>query len=171
MVDLTEGDMVFDMGGEPMGYIKVGSHVADTEFFEAVGRLEEQLDVDGSGLVESDVRRCFVKPVPDSRLVSDIRFVFASIDRPGYSPCTLLAPVRMDDQCVPEGFVEAMQDRLDANDRKLHWSAVDVASLYNKLQEEVEELGKAISRNEGKAVVHEAADVANAAMMLSTKFR
>ena len=62
-----------------------------------------------------------------------------------------------------EQFTEAMEERLKENDHKHHWSNYTPQQMFDRLEQEVDELRWAFS-NESKR--HECVDVANFAMMI-----
>lgn len=62
-------------------------------------------------------------------------------------------------------FTVAMAERLEANEHKGSWYACSPQWLLNRLRQETAELERALSN--GGDVIHEAADVANFAMMLA----
>lgn len=65
-------------------------------------------------------------------------------------------------------FTEVMEHKLRLNDHKGGWENTSINELFGLLHKEVEELNHAIMRGEGTmAVMMEAADIANFAMMIS----
>jgi len=64
-------------------------------------------------------------------------------------------------------FALRMEERLRANDHKSHWANSTEDMLFVRLEEELEELRGAVAVGMKDAVIHEAADVANFAMMLA----
>jgi hypothetical protein len=73
-------------------------------------------------------------------------------------------------------FAQEMEGKLRANDHKGHWDGCRFDYLSRRLAEESEELNKAIlassgqitlTRAEADRIIHEAADVANFAMMIA----
>lgn len=65
-------------------------------------------------------------------------------------------------------FAEEMERRLRANDHKNGWECCSRSYLRGRLLDELGELMDALEANDGRAVTHEAADVANFAMMLAS---
>ena len=71
-------------------------------------------------------------------------------------------------------FAEQMELRLRANDYKGGWEASPLAYLNGRLREEMNELDREVfplSEADPKRVTHEAADVANFAMMIADRAR
>lgn len=67
-------------------------------------------------------------------------------------------------------FASAMEERLKANDHKGGWQDCAVPWLIGRLRDEVAELGGATAPMHGLSshgILHEAADVANFAMMIA----
>lgn len=62
-------------------------------------------------------------------------------------------------------FADAMERKLRANEHKGHWANEDILYLMRRMNDEVVELKRAIGS--GGAVLDEAADVANFAMMIA----
>ena len=60
-------------------------------------------------------------------------------------------------------FAEAMEERLQGNDHKHHWSNYTPQEMYDRLKDEVEELTWALGDEEKAS---ECIDVANFAMMI-----
>ncbi len=85
---------------------------------------------------------------------------------PGPSPAAPLTPELRE---PVRRFAETMEQRLRANDHKGGWTRCEVLWLLGRLREEVEELEREILRGEPAAIVHEAADVANFAMMIADR--
>jgi hypothetical protein len=66
-----------------------------------------------------------------------------------------------------QNFVKAMEAKLKKNDHKGGWEDCFVDGyLFQRLQDEMEELEKALERNDGPALMDECVDVANFAMMI-----
>ncbi len=75
-------------------------------------------------------------------------------------------------------FAAAMEEKLIANDHKTGWAGCSLRWLINRLRQETSELDGAIRRvakstdsRAADAVLHEAADVANFAMMIAENAR
>lgn len=66
-----------------------------------------------------------------------------------------------------ETFLEAMRYKLAKNKHKGHWEGIDIDDLLRLLDEEVQELKQAIEGENEFAIILEAADVANFAMMIA----
>lgn len=68
-------------------------------------------------------------------------------------------------------FVNLMEEKLQENSHKTGWGDESLMFFMRRLREEVDELESALRRKRGspKAVQREAADVANFAMMLSSR--
>lgn len=66
-------------------------------------------------------------------------------------------------------FALAMEERLKANDHKGGWENCTTSYLWRRLVEESGELEEELAKDltDGRVVLHEAADVANFAMMLA----
>lgn len=63
-------------------------------------------------------------------------------------------------------FAGEMEQKLRKNDHKVHWSKCGLVYLINGLQGELDELKTAYSEKNDMAIVDEAVDVANFAMMV-----
>ena len=70
-----------------------------------------------------------------------------------------------------ERFAKLMKLKLAVNSHKGGWQDCDPEYLYYRLVEEVGELGRAIFGTRGGVIAHEAADVANFAMMIEDVMR
>ena len=71
-------------------------------------------------------------------------------------------------------FASIMEDRLAANDHKTHWDGSSLDWLLERLKDEVEELEAVIAEGDlsmDVEISHEAADVANFAMMIADNVR
>lgn len=68
-------------------------------------------------------------------------------------------------------FREDMLRKLRANCHKPHWRTADFASLYTLLCRKVMELAAAHKAADTMAIINEAADVANFAMMMADNVR
>ena len=68
-------------------------------------------------------------------------------------------------------FSDVMKDRMMANLDKGGWRQCADSYLLARLRDEVHELDAALQCGEFEAIAHEAADVANFAMMLADPFR
>ena len=66
-----------------------------------------------------------------------------------------------------EWFAGEMETKLNKNEHKGGWESSSAAYLLRRLKQEVAELENACSFRGGEAVVSEAADVANFAMMIA----
>jgi NTP pyrophosphatase (non-canonical NTP hydrolase) len=66
-----------------------------------------------------------------------------------------------------EWFVKKMEKTLSLNDHKSSYTLEDNEYLKSKLVEEVGELLQAINKDWSKAIIREAVDVANVAMMIA----
>jgi NTP pyrophosphatase (non-canonical NTP hydrolase) len=64
-------------------------------------------------------------------------------------------------------FAIHMKHKLLLTRHRAHWKALSVEALCSRMEEEVKELREAIKGGDRKAVVLEAADVANFAMMIA----
>jgi hypothetical protein len=64
-------------------------------------------------------------------------------------------------------FAVAMETRLRANDHKGGWGACSAAHLLSRVADEFKELKRAVGDLNGGDILHEAADVANFAMMVA----
>ena len=65
-------------------------------------------------------------------------------------------------------FAAVMEQKLSENDHKRHWSHCSRQYLFTRLHQETKELSRAVRCGEGAlAVLREAADVANIAMMIA----
>jgi len=71
---------------------------------------------------------------------------------------------------LPKFFVDAMESKLQENSFKGDWEQCGFEYLYSRLVEEVGELGKAHFEGEEDAIIPEAADIANFAMMIADLF-
>jgi len=71
-----------------------------------------------------------------------------------------------------DSFSQSIEKILRTNAHKGHWGKLSVAQLFEKLEEEHEELRRAVLAHEGsEAVLHEASDVAAVAMMIADNVR
>mgnify|MGYP001615734675 CR=1 FL=1 len=69
-------------------------------------------------------------------------------------------------------FAAIMQEKLDSNDFKEHWSGMGLQYLFMRLSQEVNELSRANRlKYSPDKVDREAADVANFAMMIADNYR
>lgn len=68
-------------------------------------------------------------------------------------------------------FAVQMEKKLRMNDHKRHWSTCENGYLTTRLAEEGAELFEAVDHGTSEAVIAEAADVANFAMMIADKHR
>ncbi len=73
-------------------------------------------------------------------------------------------------------FAVQMEKKLRENDHKKHWSECSVDYLYDRMDQEVVELDRALleverTGNGKEEVIFEAADVANFAMMIADNMR
>ena len=69
-------------------------------------------------------------------------------------------------------FASIMQDKLDENDHKDHWSGRTMQYLFTRLSQEMKELSRANKKKlSPDEVDREAADVANFAMMIADNYR
>jgi len=65
-------------------------------------------------------------------------------------------------------FALRMEEKLQRNDHKEHWTSYSAKWLLNRLRQETQELTRAIENGEEpEAIANEAADVANFAMMVA----
>jgi hypothetical protein len=64
-------------------------------------------------------------------------------------------------------FAVAMETRLRANDHKGGWGSCSAAHLLSRVADEFKELKRAVGDLNGGDILHEAADVANFAMMVA----
>lgn len=64
-------------------------------------------------------------------------------------------------------FAQYMEHKLKLNDHKGGWENIDYKTLFAKLRAEVDELEQAIDNEPQLAIMFEAADVANFAMMIA----
>ncbi|WP_134705152.1 hypothetical protein [Ammoniphilus sp. YIM 78166] len=77
---------------------------------------------------------------------------------------------------VLEWFAEEMEKKLQENDHKAHWSEADGDYLISRMEQEMDELMKAMidvqfGNGDPIQVIKEAADVANFAMMIADNMR
>lgn len=63
-------------------------------------------------------------------------------------------------------FKEAMEEKLEQNSHKGDWTGIPFEYLMQRLFEETDELAEAIAWGDMEAVMKEAADVGNFAMMI-----
>ncbi len=70
------------------------------------------------------------------------------------------------DEAVSD-FTIHMKHKLLMTRHRSHWSTLDTDLLFDRLREELEELRMAIVHGDRKAIVSEAADVGNFAMMIA----
>lgn len=68
-------------------------------------------------------------------------------------------------------FVTDMGERLEANRHKSTWRERSFLQLLRRVKDETGELERAIRTGDPKAIIHEAADVANFCMMLADEAR
>lgn len=69
-------------------------------------------------------------------------------------------------------FAFDMEDKLKQNDYKSHWQDETPSYLLNRMQEELNELRHSYMNGKiGKAIIQEAADIANFAMMMADIYR
>ena len=68
-------------------------------------------------------------------------------------------------------FANSMEEQLRANDHKGGWANMTHQALYRRLREESSELWHAIQDHDTGAIIKEAADVGNFAMMISENER
>ena len=69
-------------------------------------------------------------------------------------------------------FAVIMQEKLDANDHKDHWSTMSLQYLFTRLAQETGELSRANKKKlHPDQIDREAADVANFAMMIADNYR
>jgi NTP pyrophosphatase (non-canonical NTP hydrolase) len=80
-----------------------------------------------------------------------------------------LTPMRVRESVERFSFV--MEERLRANDHKGQWGWEDEDPLWllDRLKQETQELEEAMDLGDRAAVEHEAADVANFAMMIAAR--
>lgn len=99
----------------------------------------------------------------------------AYVFEPAYSSELELPSERGHEEPIREPlrwFAEQMEARLRENDYKEGWLGEDDAWLLERLEGEAIELGEAMERGyQHDAVIHEAADVANFAMMIADQAR
>lgn len=76
-----------------------------------------------------------------------------------------------DDNAAVDLFAFDMKRKLAANVHKKHWNEVTSAYLFRRLVEEVMELHEAMQIGSTDAIMLEAADVANFAMMIADQVR
>lgn len=68
-------------------------------------------------------------------------------------------------------FAEQMELKLRKNDHKGHWDVCTPEYLLNRMKEEVKELAAIVYSENSQAIIGEAADVANFAMMIADNER
>jgi NTP pyrophosphatase (non-canonical NTP hydrolase) len=69
-------------------------------------------------------------------------------------------------------FASIMQEKLDDNDHKDHWSGCTMQYLFTRLSQETGELSRANKKKLHPDIIdREAADVANFAMMIADNYR
>src|SRR3990167_7979775 len=98
--------------------------------------------------------------------------VFCAMDTTMAGPRTPPRPGETSDFGIELArFVADMGERLGANHHQLTWHALDFSRLLRRVKDETGELERAIKRGEPKAIIHEAADVANFCMMIADEAR
>lgn len=72
---------------------------------------------------------------------------------------------------IPRWFIDEMEEKLAANDNKIHWSKESNARLLSLMMHEMLELLESHRNMEYENVIKECADVANFAYMVADNIR
>ena len=118
-------------------------------------------------LLELEMLRAALKASEASRdaALDLAREAINQMTKARYEHQALLAALRVRPEV--QRFALLMEAQLRANDHKPGWHGIASPVLLHRLREETEELAEAISTANRDCVVHEAADVANFAMMIA----